>query len=84
MQKDDKDIIRLCVWFILNAILYFWMFGFDLLTLVGMWFGIPLTTYITSAVLLIICEIYEYVIVSFQQYQNNKYIKNLDKRSRKP
>ena len=64
MQNDNKGLVGCIIWFILNGLLYFYIFGFSIPTVLVCILGIPFITFITSFIALFVCEIYEQMILS--------------------
>lgn len=52
MRKIDDEIIILIIFFIMNGILYFLIFGLNPLTVLCSIVGVPITSYLSGIILL--------------------------------
>ena len=57
MDREDKELTWVIIFFILCGALFFGIFGFNIITVGFSWVFIPVTGYLLSIVILVILEI---------------------------
>lgn len=60
MDSTDNEILWLVVYLIICSVIYFIIFGFNIVSILLSLIGIPITTYFISLFLLIILKIIEF------------------------